>query len=151
MLQPLIVWKLALISDKTADDNRGYFSRNHMKKIVIVDDEIEICTELTELLKEAGYLPFSSYRGHDGYDLIVREKPDLVILDIALPDVDGTIVYEKIRKNPDLKNTRVLFLTALASGAPQEFAGVTRADYSIISKPVQFDFLHREIERLLDM
>ena len=121
-----------------------------MKKIVIVDDEAEICAELSELLKDAGYNSLSAQRGSEGYDLIVREKPDLVILDIALPDMDGTTVYEKIRKNQEIKNTKVLFLTALAAGAPEEFDGVTRTGYSIISKPVRFDALHREIERLLE-
>ena len=120
-----------------------------MKKIVIVDDETEICENLTELLKETGYQPFAAYRGSDGYDLILREKPDLVILDIALPDTEGTVIYEQIRKNPEVKNTKVLFLTALAMGAPEEFAGITRANYSIISKPIRFDSLLREIDRLL--
>ena len=120
-----------------------------MRKIAIIDDEVGICTELSELLQDVGYDTVVAHRGIEGYELVLLEKPDLVILDITLPDVDGTTVYEQIRSNPETKETKVLFLTALASGAPQEFAGVTRADYSILSKPVEFDFLKREIERLL--
>ena len=121
-----------------------------MKKIAIIDDEEGICSELSELLKDAGYEAISANRGIEGYNLIAEEKPDLVILDISLPDMDGTTVYEKIRQNPDIKNIKVLFLTALASGAPQEYAGITRPNYSIISKPVKFEVLLKEIERLLE-
>ena len=122
-----------------------------MKKIAIVDDEVDICTGLAELLKDAGYEAVFALRGEEGYQLVVKEKPDLVILDISLPDMEGTTVYERITKNPEIKNTKVLFLTALAAGAPQEFAGVTRANYSIISKPVKFEILKREIDRLLEL
>jgi len=120
-----------------------------MKKILIIDDEPDICSGLSELLKEAGYEMFTAHRGNEGYDLIVDKKPDLVILDIGLPDLDGTVVYEKLRKNPEIQNTKVIFLTALAAGAPEQLAGIDRPDYTIIGKPVKFENLQREIERLL--
>lgn len=120
-----------------------------MKKIIIVDDEPEICEGISELLMEAGYETAVSFRGGEGLHLIMEQKPDLVILDISLPDLDGTIVYEKIRKNPELENIKVIFLTALAAGAPEQFAGIDRPDYTIIGKPVKFEMLLEEIKRVL--
>ena len=122
-----------------------------MKKIAIIDDEPDICEGISELLKEAGYETVVAHRGKEGLDMVIEQKPDLVLLDIALPDLDGTIVYEKIRKHPDpeVKHTKVIFLTALAMNAPEQFAGIDRPDYTIISKPVRFELIQKEIERLL--
>lgn len=120
-----------------------------MKKILIVDDEPDICQGLSELLKDAGYQTFMAYRGIEGFELALKEKPDLIILDIALPDLDGTVVYERIRKKPEIQNTKVIFLTALAFGAPEQFAGIDRPGYTIIAKPVKFELLQKEIERQL--
>ena len=122
-----------------------------MKKILIIDDEPEICEGIAEMLKESGYQTVTANRGMEGFDLAVSEKPDLIILDIALPDLEGTVVYENIRKHPDIQNTKVIFLTALAMNAPEQFAGIDRPDYTIISKPVQFETLQKEIERCLAM
>lgn len=120
-----------------------------MKKILIIDDEPDICQTLSELLRDVGYEAVVSYRGIEGFETALRENPDLVILDIALPDLEGTQVYEKMRKTPALQRTKVIFLTALASGAPLQFAGIDREGYTIISKPVQFEILQKEIERQL--
>ena len=124
---------------------------HHVKKILIIDDEPDICEGISELLKESGYETLVAHRGHEGFDLLTQEKPDLVILDISLPDLDGTIIYERLRKNPEIQNTKVIFLTALATGAPEQFAGIDRPDYTIISKPVRFEALQSEIARLLAM
>ena len=70
-------------------------------------------------------------------------------MDVALPDVDGTVVYETLRKIPETKDINVIFLTALASGAPQQFVGVDRAHYSLLSKPVDVDTLRQEIIRMI--
>ena len=120
-----------------------------MKKILIIDDEPELCESIAGLLKDEGYETLISHRGNDGWNMIQSEKPDLVLLDIALPDLDGTIVYENLRRNRETKNIKVIFLTALASGAPQQLAGIDRVDYTIFSKPTHFDALKQEIERLV--
>lgn len=120
------------------------------KKILIIDDEPDICDSISELLRDHNYEVLTSNRGTEGQELILKEKPDLVILDISLPDLDGTVIYENLRKNPETKKLKVIFLTALATGAPEQYAGIDRADYTIISKPVRFEALLKEIERVLE-
>lgn len=120
-----------------------------MKKILIVDDEQEICDMVSELLQEAGYQTIIATRGHEALEKTLKEKPDLLILDVALPDVDGTVVYETLRKIPETRDINVIFLTALASGAPQQFAGVDRAHYSLLSKPIETEVLQQEIIRMV--
>ncbi|PIQ85806.1 MAG: hypothetical protein COV74_07260 [Candidatus Omnitrophica bacterium CG11_big_fil_rev_8_21_14_0_20_45_26] len=122
-----------------------------MKKILIVDDEPDICEGIASYLAEVGYQTMTATRGQEGYDLILKERPDLVILDIALPDLDGTVLYENLRKDPAIAQTRILFLTALAAGAPDQFKGIDREDYTIISKPVKFETLQAEVERMLKL
>ncbi len=120
-----------------------------MKKILIIDDEPEICDAVAEFLKEDGYETIVAHRGHEALDKTLKEKPDLLILDVALPDVDGTVVYETLRKIPETKEINVIFLTALASGAPQQFVGVDRAHYSLLSKPVEVEVLRQEVVRMI--
>lgn len=122
-----------------------------MKKILIVDDEPDICDALSEFLKDAGYKTLVAHGGKEALDKTWKENPDLLILDIAMPDMEGTVVYETLRKDPRSKNVKVIFLTALASGAPQQFAGVDRSAYSLLSKPARAEMICREIERLLSL
>ncbi len=119
------------------------------KKILIVDDEPDICTSVCGFLKEAGYETFQASRGEEGFGILLKEKPDVLILDIALPDVDGTVLYERIRKTPEVGKTKVIFLTALATGAPEQFAGIDHPEYTIMSKPMKIEALQSEIERVL--
>ncbi len=120
-----------------------------MKRILIVDDEPEICEALAEFLHESGYVTLTATGGKEGLNLAFREKPDLIILDIAMPDVDGTVVYEQIRESPETRRIPVIFLTALGVNAPQQFAGIDRSSYSLLSKPAQGEMIRSEIERLL--
>jgi len=122
-----------------------------MKKILIVDDEPDICEGIASFLTDAGYQTSVATRGQEAFDKIIQEKPDLAILDIALPDLDGTVLYENLRKNPAAQGTRIMFLTALASGAPDQLQGIDRDDYTILAKPVKFEALEAEIRRLLEL
>ena len=124
-------------------------SNNPMAKILIVDDEPEICKGISEYLREAGYETLTAYRGEEGYNQIQDQKPDLVILDLALPDVDGTILYERIRNHAQLRSTKVIFLTAIAGGAPNQLKGIDRPEYSLLSKPISMENLRAEVARVL--
>ena len=82
------------------------------KKILIVDDEPNIVIPLQFLMEQNGYGTLVAQSGEEALEMISKEKPDLVLLDIMLPGVDGFEVCEIIRLNPEWRNTRVIFLTA---------------------------------------
>ena len=63
-----------------------------MKKILIIDDDVDLNISLTEFLEDEGFQVFSAHNGKQGLKLVDSEQPDLVITDIVMPDMDGTEV-----------------------------------------------------------
>ncbi len=83
------------------------------KKIAIIDDDHIIQESLQELLSDAGYVVSLAADGASGYDLIVREKPDLVVADILLPRLHGIALCEKIRANDEFKGMAIILMTGV--------------------------------------
>ena len=82
-------------------------------RILIVEDDSTIRALLEMALLGSGYADVSSAaRGDEGLDLVRREKPDLVLLDVMLPGLDGQEIARRIRATPELAATRILMLTA---------------------------------------
>jgi len=86
-----------------------------MKKIVLIEDDSDLFALLKYNLEKEGYAFAGSQTGKGALELCRRERPDLVILDIMLPDSDGLEICKAIRNHPDLANTPVIFLTARAT------------------------------------
>lgn len=86
-----------------------------MKKIVLIEDDADLYNLVQYNLEKEGFQVVGSQTGKGALDLCRREHPDLVILDIMLPDSDGLEICKGIRANPELTNTPVIFLTARAS------------------------------------
>jgi DNA-binding response OmpR family regulator len=86
-----------------------------MKKIVLIEDDADLFALLKYNLEKEGYFFAGSQTGKGAIDLCRRERPDLVILDIMLPDSDGLEICKAIRSHPELANIPVIFLTARAT------------------------------------
>ena len=86
-----------------------------MKKIVLIEDDADLFALLKYNLEKEGYFFAGSQSGKGAIDLCRRERPDLVILDIMLPDSDGLEICKAIRSHPELANIPVIFLTARAT------------------------------------
>lgn len=86
-----------------------------MKKIVLIEDDADLYALLKYNLEKEGFALVGSQTGKGALDLCKREKPDLIILDIMLPDSDGLEICRSIRNTPDLSHIPVIFLTARAS------------------------------------
>ena len=82
------------------------------KKILIIDDEPEVATLLKLRLEAQGYEVLTATDGQDGMDKIKKDKPDLVLLDVAMPKMDGYTFLQEFKKVTDLKETPVIVLTA---------------------------------------
>jgi DNA-binding response OmpR family regulator len=80
--------------------------------ILIVDDELSILVPIKYLLEKNNYEVSLAQSGKDALEAIKAQKPDLILLDIMLPDLDGYEIYQKIRENPDWDDIRVIYLTA---------------------------------------
>ena len=83
-----------------------------MTKIVIVDDEQDILDVLGFNLRTAGYEVVQASSGREGLQIILATKPDLVILDLMLPDISGTELCRTLRETPEGKTMPVMMLSA---------------------------------------
>jgi len=119
------------------------------KEILIVDDEPGIVVPIQFLMEQQGYLVMIAERGEDALDLIYKYKPDLVLLDIMLPGIDGYEVCEIIRLNPDYREIKILFLTA--KGREVDIAkGLALGADAYITKPFSNDELVASVKKLLE-
>lgn len=83
------------------------------KKILVVDDEPDIISFLTALLGDNGYSTRSAPDGDAARKLLAEEKPDLVTLDIVMPNKSGVRLYREMKSDPSLKDIPVLFISGL--------------------------------------
>ena len=81
------------------------------KKILIVDDEKDIVEIISMYLKKEEYEPIGAYDGLSALEKITSEKPDLIILDIMMPKLDGHSVNIKLKENPETKDIPVIVIT----------------------------------------
>src|SRR6516165_5225890 len=86
-----------------------------MKKIAVIEDDSDLYSLLQYNLEKEGFTVVGSKTGKGALELCRRERPDLIILDIMLPDSDGLDICKGIRGNSELASTPVIFLTARAS------------------------------------
>jgi CRP-like cAMP-binding protein len=83
-----------------------------MKSVLIIEDNQNIRENTAEIMEMAGYKAFAAENGKKGVDLAIKEKPDIIICDIMMPELDGYGVLHLLRKNPDTQNIPFIFLTA---------------------------------------
>lgn len=117
-------------------------------KILCVDDEQDILDLLTFNLEKEGYEVHTALNGKKGLELAKREIPDLIILDVMMPEMDGMETCREIREVPSLKNTIITFLTARNEDYSQ-IAGFEAGADDFISKPIRQRLLVSKIKALL--
>src|SRR5271169_63344 len=91
----------------------GYFDA--MKKILLIEDDADLFSLLKYNLEKEGFALVGQQTGNGALELCRRARPDLILLDIMLPDSDGLDICKGIRRDPDLASIPVIFLTARAS------------------------------------
>lgn len=117
-------------------------------KILVVDDEPDIIEILRYNLEKEGYQTFSATNGVEAVEQAKQHKPDLILLDVMLPDMDGIQTCETIRAIPELKKTIIAFLTARSEDY-SEIAGFQAGADDYITKPIRPKVLISRIQSLL--
>ena len=119
-----------------------------MPKILIVEDNVENRDSLSRRLKRRGYEVLTAEDGKAGLAMAQAEKPDLVLMDMNMPELDGWEATRQLKAAADTQDLPVIALTAHAmSGDRDRALGVGCTDYH--TKPVDFPRLLTQIEALL--
>ena len=92
------------------------------KKILIVDDEPDIVSYLEMILQDQGYDTVTAGNGNEALEVVKREKPALVTLDITMPEASGTRFYKEMRTDPELAGIPVIIVTAVTGLGGDKYA-----------------------------
>jgi CheY-like chemotaxis protein len=84
------------------------------KKVLVIDDEPHVVTYIKTLLEDNGYETATAADGREGMEVARREKPDLVCLDITMPEESGIRFYRNLKDDPELSATPVIVVTAVS-------------------------------------
>ncbi|MEO5643945.1 MAG: response regulator [Bacteroidia bacterium] len=118
---------------------------NHLKKILIVDDEPDIREFISYNLIRKGYSVFTAPDGKSGFDMAVEFRPHLIILDVLMPLMNGYETCMRLRKNPLFAKTKIIFLSALSESYAKDLGLELEAD-EFISKPIRIEQLVKRVE-----
>jgi DNA-binding response OmpR family regulator len=119
------------------------------QKILVVEDDVSLLKLESILLTTRGYQVFSKDNGQDALECIEKEMPDLALLDVMLPGVDGFEVCRQIKSNPLTSHILVVLLTAKRTRGDVAMGKEVKAD-CYITKPFQTAMLLETIQRLLN-
>ena len=110
--------------------------KSSRKRVLIVDDTIDLLTVVARRLESWGYEPLTAQSGEEGLLLAEQELPDLVLLDIMMPKMKGRDVCARLKANPKTAHIPVIFLTALGL-ADHVKAGMDLGAEDYIVKPFE--------------
>jgi DNA-binding response OmpR family regulator len=119
-----------------------------MKKILVIEDNAEIRENTAEILELANYKVFTAEDGKTGIEIALHEKPDLILCDVMMPGLDGYGVLHLVHKNPVIRNTPFIFMSARAERAEMRKGMELGAD-DYITKPFEKTELLQAIESRL--
>lgn len=119
-----------------------------MKKILLVDDEPNIIMSLEYTFKKQNFEVFIARDGQEALDILKNEQPDLIILDIMMPNVDGYATIESVKKNEKLSNCKIIFLSAKNKESDIEKGMQLGAD-AYLTKPFSIKKLVEQVNELL--
>lgn len=115
------------------------------KQILVADDDKGLVKMMEVFLGSKGYTVIPAYDGEEALRKVKSLKPDLVILDVTMPKVDGDVVYMEMRAEPTTKSIPILFLTGLRT--EKEIA--EENEENTFAKPLQFEPFLAKVRELL--
>ena len=119
-----------------------------MKKILIVDDEQDIVESLKFVLEASDFTCYCAYNGEDGLRLAKELVPDLIILDVMMPKINGFKISRLLKYDAKYKNIPILMVTARTQEEDKLIGEETGAD-EYITKPVELDEVVKKVEQYL--
>ena len=120
-------------------------------KILVVDDEPDILTYFSSVLEDHGAEVFQAPDGDTALELTRAEKPDLMTLDINMPDKDGGKVFEELRNDPEIADTKVCIITGRPELRRLIYDRPVPAPEGYLDKPIDEEILMRNVKKILKL
>ncbi len=127
----------------------GLKKKSDKTKILVIDDEPNIVQTLQDRLEMNEYRVSTAHNGRDGLDKFEQEKPDVILLDVIMPVMDGLDMLETLRKRPDGQDVSVIMLTARSQTQDIARANACGIDDYIV-KPFDLSELLEKIESVIE-
>lgn len=127
------------------------------KRILVIDDEADTVIYLETLLRDNGYETVSASNGEEGMEKVKTEKPDLVILDVSMPQKSGMRFFKETKSNPELAHIPIIFVTGVTGFAGDKEAlkkfidtrkGIPKPE-GFFSKPIDRNEFLKKISEIL--
>ena len=125
--------------------------RPEPKTVVYIEDELELIDLLSLVLKDERIVVEPALRGHDGLELVRQIRPDLVLLDLMLPDMEGWDVYREMQQDASLKDIPVIVITVRTEGLLEGVWPQTQQLAGYVVKPFTVQDLRQEICQVLSL
>ena len=120
------------------------------KQIVYIEDEQEMIDLVSLILNRKGYNVVGVNGGRDGLELVLQDPPDLILLDLMMPDIDGWDVYQQLKAEETTQEIPVIVITAKAQSIDKVLGlHIAKVD-DYISKPFSPQDLVKSVERVLE-
>lgn len=135
--------------------SRPNWLHEKMPKVLLIDDDVDFFSAVTIVLEEYGYDIVISKTGEDGLIKAISENPDIILLDVMLPDKDGYAVCRELKEGEKTKNIPVVLLTALGKKLTEpEYAEIMARSHQAddyLQKPVESREIIDRIRKLIDL
>lgn len=120
------------------------------KRVLVVDDEPNIVMSLEFLMRRAGFEVQVAKNGREALDALDGPPPDLLLLDVMMPEFDGYEVCERVRARPEWNRTKIIMLTARGRDVERE-RGLSLGADAYVTKPFSTRDLVDQVKRMLGM
>jgi CheY-like chemotaxis protein len=117
-----------------------------MKRIMVVDDDVTISHLVCLILESAGYEVVGAENGEEALRKMTEQKPDLVLLDVMMPILDGRETATRMQADPTLSSVPIVFVTA----TPAALEDGTYSHRTVLRKPVHIDTLLQTVARVVE-
>ena len=118
-------------------------------KLLVVDDDAAFRAFLHELLTRSDFEVVLAENGKQGIELATSELPDLIILDVMMPDISGGMAAHYLSENIATQNIPIIFLTSIISEEQEMMVDNQEGNYQFLAKPIRVEHLLEEISRTL--
>jgi DNA-binding response OmpR family regulator len=120
------------------------------KRVLVVDDEPNIVMSLEFLMRRAGFEVGVARNGREALEALEGSPPDLLLLDVMMPEFDGYEVCERVRARPEWSGTKIVMLTARGREVERE-RGLSLGADAYVTKPFSTRDLVEQVKRMLDV